>query len=79
MMFLHQRPTDGKRYPYFHFHVEFLPPYRTRDKLKYLAGCESGAGTFIVDALAEEKAAELRGAIRAAETNASASSTPKSR
>jgi UDPglucose--hexose-1-phosphate uridylyltransferase len=63
MMLLHQRPTDGRSYRYFHFHIEFLPPYRTKDKLKYLAGCESGAGTFVVDALAEEKAAELRSAI----------------
>jgi UDPglucose--hexose-1-phosphate uridylyltransferase len=66
MMLLHQRPTDGAAYRHFHFHIEFLPPYRTRDKLKYLAGCESGAGTFIVDALAEETAAELRAAVRRA-------------
>ncbi len=60
MMVLHQSPTDGASYPHYHFHVEFYPPYRSRDKLKYLAGCESGAGTFINDTLAEEKAAELR-------------------
>ena len=40
--------------------MEFLPPHRTREKLKYLAGCEQGAGTFINDTLPEEKAAELR-------------------
>ena len=33
---------------------------RTATKLKYLAGSESGAGFFINDTLAEEKAAELR-------------------
>ena len=63
MMLLHQQPTDGRKYPYFHFHIEFLPPYRTAQKLKYLAGCESGAGTYINDTLAEEKAVELRAAI----------------
>jgi len=63
MMLLHQQPTDGRRHPYFHFHVEFLPPFRTANKLKYLAGCESGAGTYINDSLAEEKAAEMRAAI----------------
>lgn len=63
MMLLHQRPSDGGEYPFFHFHVEFLPPYRTATKLKYLAGCESGAGTFINDTLAENKAQELRAAI----------------
>ena len=60
MMVLHQAPTDGREYPYYHFHIEFYPPYRSRDKLKYLAGCESGAGTFINDSSAEEKAAQLR-------------------
>ncbi len=59
MMLLHQAPTWG-RFPYFHFHIEFYPPHRSKDKLKYLAGVETGAGTFLNDSLAEEKAAELR-------------------
>jgi len=61
MMIIHQAPTDGGDYSYYHFHVEFYPPYRSRTKLKYLAGCESGAGTFINDSIPEEKAGELRG------------------
>jgi galactose-1-phosphate uridylyltransferase len=61
MMVLHQRPTGGGDYDYYHFHIEFYPPLRTATKLKYLAGSESGAGMFINDTLAEEKAAELRG------------------
>lgn len=60
MMVMHQQPTDGLDHPGCHFHVEFYPPNRTATKLKYLAGCESGAGTFINDTLPEEKAAELR-------------------
>lgn len=60
MMVLHQRPTDGGDYSHYHFHVEFYPPLRTATKLKYLAGSETGAGLFINDTLAEEKAAELR-------------------
>lgn len=60
MMVLHQRPTDGKDYDHYHFHIEFYPPLRTQTKLKYLAGSETGAGAFINDTLAEEKAAELR-------------------
>ena len=60
MMVLHQRPTDGAAYDYYHFHIEFYPPLRTATKLKYLAGSETGAGMFINDTLAEEKAAELR-------------------
>jgi UDPglucose--hexose-1-phosphate uridylyltransferase len=60
MMVIHQRPVDGGSYDYYHFHIEFYPPLRTATKLKYLAGSETGAGLFINDTLAEEKAAELR-------------------
>lgn len=63
MMVLHQQPSDGGEYGYYHFHIEFYPPLRTATKLKYLAGSESGAGFFINDTLAEEKAAELRALI----------------
>lgn len=60
MMVLHQRPTDGDNYDYYHFHIEFYPPMRSANKLKYLAGSETGAGLFINDTLAEQKAKELR-------------------
>ncbi|MBU6428748.1 MAG: galactose-1-phosphate uridylyltransferase [Cyanobacteria bacterium REEB65] len=60
MMVMHQAPTDGIVRPGTHLHVEFYPPMRAPNKLKYLAGCESGAGTFINDTLPEDKAAELR-------------------
>ena len=60
IMVLHQEPSDGKTYDYYHFHIEFYPPMRTAEKLKYLAGSEAGAGFFINDTLAENKAAELR-------------------
>lgn len=63
MMVLHQRPSDGAEYDYYHFHMEFYPPLRAANRLKYLAGSETGAGMFINDTLAEEKAEELRGHI----------------
>jgi UDPglucose--hexose-1-phosphate uridylyltransferase len=59
-MSMHQRAADGVSRPGEHLHVEFAPPHRTRDKLKYLAGVETGAGAFINDTSPEEKAAELR-------------------
>ena len=59
-MSMHQRATDDIVRQGEHLHIEFMPPYRSRDKLKYLAGVETGAGTFINDTLPEEKAAELR-------------------
>ncbi|HXK33253.1 MAG TPA: galactose-1-phosphate uridylyltransferase [Dehalococcoidia bacterium] len=61
-MSMHQRATDEVERAGDHLHVEFVPPYRSRDKLKYLAGVETGAGTFINDTSPEEKAEELRGA-----------------
>ncbi len=60
IMCIHQKPTDGSGDDYSHFHIEFYPPYRTKDKLKYLAGSEAGAGAYINGSLAEDKAKELR-------------------
>lgn len=54
-----QAPTKGN-HPEWHLHAEFYPPYRTPDKLKYLAGTELGAGMFANDALPEDKAKELQ-------------------
>jgi len=59
VMPLHQAPTDGKAYPNFHFHIEFHPPLRKPNVLKYLAGPEIGGGNFLSDTSPEEKAAEL--------------------
>lgn len=63
IMALQQAPSDGGDYDFFRFHIEFYPPLRTATKLKYLAGSEAGAGAFINDTLAEEKAQELRALI----------------
>lgn len=60
LMIFHQAPTDGAAHPEAHLHVELSPPYRSRDRLKYLAGTELGAGMFASDSLPEEKAAELK-------------------
>jgi UDPglucose--hexose-1-phosphate uridylyltransferase len=59
MMIVRQRPVRGDS-PWFHFHIEFLPIQRSPTKLKYLAGVESGTGTFLNDTRAEDRAAELR-------------------
>ncbi len=63
LMAWYQAPTDGKPHPESHLHAEFYPPYRTRDKLKYLAGTELAAGLFANDALPEEKARELQAVV----------------
>jgi len=62
VMPLHQAPTDGGDYSSFHFHIEFHPPLRRPNLLKYLAGPEIGGGNFLSDTSPEEKAAELAAA-----------------
>ena len=66
VMAVHQAPTvaaPSTSERHGHLHVEFYPPLRTADKLKYLAGSEQGGGTFISDTLPEESAPSLREAI----------------
>lgn len=60
IMLMHQAPAIPG-YDFNWFHVEFYPPYRTANKLKYLAGSEAGAGAFINDTLPEVTSATLRG------------------
>jgi UDPglucose--hexose-1-phosphate uridylyltransferase len=59
IMMVRQSPAKGE-HPYFHFHIDFLPIQRDRDKLKYLAGIEMGTGMFLNDTVAEERAELLR-------------------
>ncbi len=60
VMVLHNAPTDDGDYQAFHFHIEFHPPLRRPNLLKYLAGPEIGGGNFLSDTAPEQKAAELR-------------------
>jgi UDPglucose--hexose-1-phosphate uridylyltransferase len=60
VLVFHQAPTDGVVHPEAHLHAEFYPAYRMRNRLKYLAGSELGAGVFTADALPEETARQLQ-------------------
>ena len=60
VMPLHNAPTDGADYSGFHFHIQFHPPLRKPNLLKYLAGPEIGGGNFLSDTSPEEKATELQ-------------------
>jgi len=62
IMALHQKPTDKGNYRHYHFHIEFYPPYRSRDILKFPAGVERATGTFTYDYEPESRAQELRAA-----------------
>lgn len=57
----HQAPvTEGREHAYLHLQVSSIQ--RSADKLKYLAGSETGVGAFITDVLPEDVAARLRAA-----------------
>jgi UDPglucose--hexose-1-phosphate uridylyltransferase len=60
VMTLHHAPVDGQNYSGFHFHIEFHPPLRKPNLLKYLAGPEIGGGNFLSDTLPEARAEELK-------------------
>lgn len=59
VMAIHQAPCDGRDPAGFPFHVEFHPPLRKPDTLKYLAGPEIGGGSMTNESDPDEKAAEL--------------------
>jgi len=44
----------------FHFHIEFYPPLRSANKLKYMAGFETGGGNIINPTLPEAAAEALK-------------------
>jgi len=60
MMVFHGAPVDGGDYDYFHFHLEFYSLKRGAGKIKYRAGVETGAGTFISSISPEDMASRLR-------------------
>ena len=60
VMVLHQASLDGVPHPESHLHLELYPAFRSRGRLKFLAGTEVGAGMFANDVLPETAAAELR-------------------
>ena len=62
VMAFHTRPSTGD-HPYWHFHIELYPPWRDRSRFKYLAGLETGAGTYTNDSLPEATAKEMRDAL----------------
>lgn len=62
VMAIHQAPTDGHDYHFYPFHLEFHPPLRKPDTMKYLAGPEIGGGSMTNESNPDVKAAELRAA-----------------
>lgn len=65
MMCMHNAPVNGEdTREYYHFHVEFFPPMRSADKIKYNASSETGVWAYCNPTCPEETAEELRWAYR---------------
>jgi len=66
MMNFHSNPVNSTDYPghekYYHFHIEFYPPLRSKDRIKYYASSEMGAWAAANVAPVEDTARQLRSA-----------------
>jgi UDPglucose--hexose-1-phosphate uridylyltransferase len=67
MMCVHQAPFNSPEYDkcneYFNFHIEFYPPLRNANTIKYYASSEMGAWAATNTRAVEETALELRASI----------------
>lgn len=61
MMMFFQAPIKAVGAELFHLHVEFNPPKRDRDKIKWMASVETGTWAFINPMVPEQAAEMLRG------------------
>ena len=65
MMCMHQSPVNYEdTSDYYHFHIEFFPPMRASDKIKFNASSETGVWAHCNPTAPEEKAVELREAYK---------------
>ena len=63
MMCMHNAPVNLEESDaHYHFHVEFFPPMRSADKIKFNASSETGCWAHCNPTAPEEKAEELRNA-----------------
>ncbi|TCP24538.1 UDPglucose--hexose-1-phosphate uridylyltransferase [Scopulibacillus darangshiensis] len=65
MMTMHQRPSNsGDVSDYYRFHIEFYPPLRDKNKIKYNASSETGGWAAANPTRVEETANMLRKAMK---------------
>jgi UDPglucose--hexose-1-phosphate uridylyltransferase len=64
MLWIHQRPYDGRGWPSAHLHVHLAPVLRARGVRRHLAAAELGAGVFFDSVDPHEAAAHLRSSAR---------------
>lgn len=64
MMAMHQSPANGKDvHDFYRFHIEFYPPLRSEDKIKFNASSETGGWAAANPRKVEETSEELRQAV----------------
>jgi UDPglucose--hexose-1-phosphate uridylyltransferase len=64
MMVMHQSPVDEKdAHDFYRFHIEFYPPLRDENKIKYNASSETGGWAAANPRKVEETAGGLREAV----------------
>jgi UDPglucose--hexose-1-phosphate uridylyltransferase len=64
MLWIHQRPFDGREWPSARLHVEIVSPWRAVDVPRYVAAGELGSGVFFNPIAPEDAARSLREAFQ---------------
>jgi UDPglucose--hexose-1-phosphate uridylyltransferase len=60
MLWIHQRPTDGRAWPGAHLHIEIAVPQRGPGLARFIAAGELGSGLYVNPVVPEDAAAALR-------------------
>ena len=60
MLWIHQRPFDGREWPGARLHVEVVSPWRAPNVPRYIAAGELGSGVYFNPVAPEAAAASLR-------------------
>jgi UDPglucose--hexose-1-phosphate uridylyltransferase len=60
MLWIHQRPFDGRRWPGARLHVEIVSPWRARELTRFVAAGELGSGVYFNPVAPEAAARSLR-------------------
>jgi UDPglucose--hexose-1-phosphate uridylyltransferase len=63
MLWIHQRPTDGRPWPEAHLHVHVAPVLRKPATVRFVAAAEQGGGVFFNPVPPEDAARALREAV----------------
>ena len=63
MLWIHQRPFDGKDWPHARLHIEIVTPWRAPNVTRFVAAGELGSGVFFNPVAPAAAAQSLRDAV----------------